>query len=131
MKNRSVLKRYGVLFLALVISVSAISFVPVFQAMAIPPEPPMVQGVKVRQSPRGGLDVYFKRSKNTDGYRVQFDTNPRFTHPSRVNSSSTKVHLTAKKGKTYYVRVLGYVYDSKRRRVLGKYTQPIKIKVKH
>lgn len=74
----------------------------------------------------------YKKSSGAAGYEISYSTDKKFKK-SVTKKTTKKLTYTIsklKKGKTYYVRVRAYKLDSAGKKVYGKYSKVIKVKVK-
>ena len=63
-----------------------------------------------------------KIASGAKGYVIQYATNSRMIGAKKLYTTSRKVNISAARGKTYYVRVMAYTYDSTKKKVYGKYS---------
>ncbi len=76
--------------------------------------------------------VQAKKVAGAKRYQCAYTTDRKFKKGiKKVSSTSNKLTLkNLKKGKTYYVKVRAYSYDSKQNKVYGKYSKVKKVKIK-
>ena len=79
-------------------------------------------GLKVTNTKGKNLVVKYSKVSGAKGYQITYATNSKFT-------KRTKTIKKLKKGKTYYVRVRAYKKDSTGRKVYGKYSKVMKVKI--
>lgn len=68
------------------------------------------------------LTIAFYAASGAKGYVIQYATNSRMIGAKKLYTTSRKVNISAARGKTYYVRVMAYTYDSTKKKVYGKYS---------
>lgn len=93
---------------------------------------PKITSLKNKKSKQ--LTVSIKKVSGAAGYQVTYSTDKKFKkgkNTKTVDSKKNTVTLKKlKKGKTYYVKVKAYKLDSKKLKVLGKFSAVKKIKIK-
>mgnify|MGYP001087841746 FL=1 len=78
------------------------------------------------------MTLKWKKVSGARGYRVYYSTNKSLKKAVK-NATVKKTKVTIKKlkkGKTYYARVAAYVYDSNSKKLFGKKSAVVKVKVK-
>lgn len=88
---------------------------------------------KVQKKAGGKRVIQAKKVDGAAKYQFTYATDKKFRkNVKNVNSSSRKVTLkNLKKGKTYYVKVRAFTYDSKNQKVYGKYSKVKKMVMKN
>ena len=88
-------------------------------------------GLKVMNTKGKNLVVRYSKVSGAKGYQITYATNSKFTKGKKVVNTTkrTKTIQKLKKGKTYYVRVRAYKKDSTGRKVYGKYSKVMKVKI--
>lgn len=88
-------------------------------------------GLKVTNTKGKNLVVKYFKVSGAKGYQITYATNSKFTKGKKVVNTTkrTKTIQKLKKGKTYYVRVRAYKKDSTGRKVYGKYSKVMKVKI--
>lgn len=88
-------------------------------------------GLKVANTNGKNLVVKYSKVSGAKGYQITYATNSKFTKSKKVVNTTkrTKTIKKLKKGKTYYVRVRAYKKDSTGRKVYGKYSKVMKVKI--
>lgn len=88
-------------------------------------------GLKVANTNGKNLVVKYSKVSGAKGYQITYATNSKFTKSKKVVNTTkrTKTIKKLKKGKTYYVRVCAYKKDSTGRKVYGKYSKVMKVKI--
>ena len=88
-------------------------------------------GLKVTNTKGKNLVVKYSKVSGAKGYQITYATNSKFTKSKKVVNTTkrTKTIKKLKKGKTYYVRVRAYKKDSTGRKVYGKYSKVMKVKI--
>lgn len=79
-----------------------------------------------------GKKISLKFNKvSASGYEIQYSTNKKFKNKQTVRTITNNTTIkNLKKGKTYYVRVRAYRYDSEGKKVYGQWSQLKKVKIK-
>ena len=79
-----------------------------------------------------GKKISLKFDKvSASGYEIQYSTNKKFKNKQTIKTVSNKQTIKKlKKGKTYYVRVRAYRYDSNGNKVYGQWSQVKSVKIK-
>ncbi|MDE5777072.1 MAG: bacterial Ig-like domain-containing protein, partial [Lachnospiraceae bacterium] len=92
-------------------------------------KPAKVTGVKVKAKGSGKIYITWKKAKNATEYDVQIATKKNFKKGKKTNYTYNKkmTWKKLKKGKTYYVRIRAYNYQSSK---YGSWSTIKKIKVK-
>ena len=78
------------------------------------------------------MKIKLKKVSGADGYRVMYSTNKAFRKAVK-KVTTKKVALTVKKlkkGKTYYVKAAAYKMDASGKKLYGKYSAAVKVKIK-
>lgn len=78
------------------------------------------------------LKVTFKKSALCKGYQVLCATNSKFTKNkiSKTFKGTSCTFKKLRKGRTYYVRARAYNLDNNGKKLFGKYSKQIKVKIK-
>ena len=85
---------------------------------------------KLKSTKGKQLSVKIKRVFNAKGYEVAYATNKKFKSAKKKTRAKTTITLkNLKRGKTYYVHVCVYQFDSVGEKVYGKWSKEKKIKI--
>ena len=96
-------------------------------------KPAKVKKPTVKNSAKKAMKVSFKKVKGAEGYQISYSTSKKFkkgTVKTVTAAKSPKTIKKLKKGKTYYVRVCAYKKDSMGKKVCGKNSTAVKVKIK-
>lgn len=96
-------------------------------------KPAKVKKPTVKNSAKKAMKVSFKKVKGAEGYQISYSTSRKFkkgTVKTVTAAKSPKTIKKLKKGKTYYVRVCAYKKDSMGKKVCGKNSTAVKVKIK-
>lgn len=96
-------------------------------------KPAEVNKPKVKNSAKKTMKVTFKKVKGADGYQISYSTSRKFKKGTVKKTTSTKLSNTIKKlkkGKTYYVKVCAYKKDSTGKKIYGKDSAIVQVKIK-
>ena len=87
---------------------------------------------KVTNSAKKKMKVTIKKVTGAKGYRILYATDKKFKKGKKtvLSKATSKTITKLKKGKTYYVKVCAYKFDSKGSKVYGKYSKVKKVKIK-
>lgn len=87
---------------------------------------------KVSNKKKKTCEVKVKKVSGANGYQYMIATDKKFKKGVKKSDTSktTATFKKLKKGKTYYVRVRAYKYDSAKNKVYGSYSGAKKIKIK-
>ncbi|MCI8307359.1 MAG: family 43 glycosylhydrolase [Lachnospiraceae bacterium] len=88
--------------------------------------------VTLAKAGKRSMTLKWKKVSGARGYRVYYSTNKSLKKAVKIATvKKTKVTIKKlKKGKTYYARVAAYVYDSNSKKLFGKKSAVVKVKVK-
>ena len=92
-----------------------------------------VKNLKVTNKKTRKAVISFNKVSGAKGYRVQYSTKSSFKASATKSKNITKRSLTLKKltkKKTYYIRVQAYKIDSANKKVYGKWSKVVKVKIK-
>lgn len=95
-------------------------------------KPAQVKKPTVKNSAKKTMKVTFKKVSGAAGYEINYSTSKKFTKKTTKTVSVAKLTRTIgklTKGKTYYVRVRAYKKDSTGKKVCGKYSSVVKVKI--
>lgn len=85
----------------------------------------------VKRSGSKNAKVIVKKVSGAKGYEISYGKNKKFKNAKKIVTSKTTCTIKKlKKGKTYYVRVRAYKYDSAKQKVYGKYSKTKKVIIK-
>lgn len=85
----------------------------------------------VKNSGSKKVKVTLKKVSGAKGYEISYGQNKKLKKAKKITTSKTTYTIKKlKKGKTYYVRVRAYKYDSTKRKVYGKYSNTKKVIIK-
>lgn len=80
---------------------------------------------------RKSMKITMKTGKGGDGYQIMYSIKKNFRSNKKINTSNVVKKITKLKNHTkYYVKVRGYVYDSKDKKVYGAWSKVYTIVVK-
>lgn len=87
--------------------------------------------IRYLSSLRKGMSVAMNAGKGEDGCQIMYSTNKNFRSYKKINTSDNVENIKKLKSRTkYYVKVRGYVYDSKCKKVYGAWSKVNTIIVK-
>lgn len=93
-----------------------------------------VAKVTLKSAKRSGankIKVTFKKVSKAKGYEISYAQNKKFKKAKNLTTGKTTYTIKKlKKGKTYYVRVRAYKYDSTKKKVYGKHSNTKKVIIK-
>lgn len=95
-------------------------------------KPAKMKKPTAKNSAKKTMKITFKKVKGADGYQISYSTSKKFKKGTVKNvtaSKSPKTIKKLKKGKTYYVKVCAYKKDSAGKKVTGKYSPVVKVKI--
>lgn len=96
----------------------------------VAPKKPTIKSLK--NSSKSKMKITIKTQKNVDGYEVSYSTNKN-AKKNAIIVDTVKSSITVKnliKGKTYYVRVRSYSYDSIGQKIYSSYSKIKKLSIK-
>lgn len=77
------------------------------------------------------LKIRIKKVSGAKGYQISYAQNKKFKNARTVTTAKTTYSINKlKKGRTYYVKVRAYKYDSARKKVYGTYSNVKKVIIK-
>lgn len=77
------------------------------------------------------VKVVMNTEYEEDGYQIMYSTNKNFRSYKKVTADEDTVTIKRLKSRAkYYIKVRGYVYDSKDKKVYGKWSKVYKVSVK-
>lgn len=87
--------------------------------------------IRYLSSLRKGMSVAMNAGKGEDGCQIMYSTSKNFRSYKKINTSDNVENIKKLKSRTkYYVKVRGYVYDSKGKKVYGAWSKVNTITVK-
>ena len=87
--------------------------------------------IRYLSSLKKGMSVAMNAGKGEDGCQIMYSTNKNFRSYKKINTSDNVENIKKLKSRTkYYVKVRGYVYDSKGKKVYGAWSKVNTIAVK-
>lgn len=87
--------------------------------------------IRYLSSLKKGISVAMNAGKGEDGCQIMYSANKNFRSYKKINTSDNVENIKKLKSRTkYYVKVRGYVYDSKGKKVYGAWSKVNKITVK-
>ena len=95
-------------------------------------KPAKMKKPTVKNSAKKTMKITFKKVKGANGYQISYSTSKKFkkgTVKTVTAAKSPKTIKKLKKGKTYYVKVCAYKKDSAGKKVTGKYSSVVKVKI--
>lgn len=85
----------------------------------------------VKNSASKKLKISIKKVSGAKGYQISYAQNKKFKNAKTITTAKTTYNINKlKKGKTYYVKVRAYKYDSAQKKVYGKYSNVKKVIIK-
>lgn len=88
-----------------------------------------MENVKVTSS-NNKIKVTYSKNEKADGYQIYYSRSKHFTDAKKdLLEKGSYVSSKLVKGRTYYVKMRAYRLDSAGKRVYGKFSTPIKVKI--
>lgn len=85
----------------------------------------------LKSSSRKKADITIKKAADAAGYEIQYSVKPNFKNCKKLKAKTNKAVIKGlKSGKTYYVRVHAYKFDSTNKPVYGSFSSVKKVKIK-